>query len=78
MTTNYDIDIYEEVELGGIFSLPGEGFVVELHFTSATFMFDRQGLQHRIIEKKQLGLDSSVEETALAQINSFGPEYSQW
>ena len=74
----YDIDLTEEVELGGIYSLPGEGFVVELHFANATHMFDRQGLQHRIIEKKQRGLDSSVEETALAQINSFGPEFRQW
>ena len=81
MTTASEFDITAEVALGGIYSLPGEGFVVELRFANATHMFDRQGLQHRIIEKKQRGLDASVEETALARINScssFGAEYSQW
>jgi hypothetical protein len=72
------IDITERVELGGIYNIPGEGFVVELHFETTTHMFDKQGLQHRIVEKKQKGLDASVEETALAQINNFGPVFDQW
>ncbi len=72
------IDLNENVEIGGIYSLPGEGFVVELQFDNSTHMFDKQGLQHRIIEKKQKGIDASVEEKALAQINSFGPEFEQW
>jgi len=49
--------------------------VGELHFTESTRLFDKQGLQHRIIEKKRKGLDATVEETALAQINNFGPIY---
>jgi hypothetical protein len=73
-----NIDITETVELGGIYNIPGEGFVVELHFETTTHMFDKQGLQHRIVEKKQKGLDASVEETALAQINNFGPVFDQW
>jgi hypothetical protein len=73
-----NIDITESVELGGIYNIPGEGFVVELHLESATYMFDKQGLQHRIVEKKQKGLDASVEEKALAQINNFGPVFDQW
>ena len=73
-----NIDIKETVELGGIYNIPGEGFVVELHFETTTHMFDKQGLQHRIVEKKQKGLDASVEETALAQINNFGPVFDQW
>lgn len=73
-----EIDIRESVELGGIFNIPGEGFIVELHFESSTYMFDKQGLQHRIIEKKRQGLDASVEETALAQINNFGPVFDRW
>ena len=73
-----EIDIREAVELGGIFNIPGEGFIVELHFESSTYMFDKQGLQHRIVEKKRLGLDASVEETALAQINNFGPVFDRW
>ena len=72
------IDISEEVEMGGIYNIPGEGFVVELHFVDSTHLFDKQGLQHRIIEKKQKGLDAKVEETALAQINKFGPTFDQW
>ncbi len=73
-----EIDIHEPVELGGIFNIPGEGFIVELHFENSTYMFDKQGLQHRIVEKKRKGLDASVEETALAQINNFGPVFDQW
>ena len=73
-----NIDITEAVELGGIYNIPGEGFVVELHFETTTHMFDKQGLQHRIVEKKQKGLDASVEETALAQINNFGPVFDRW
>lgn len=73
-----DIDINEKVEPGGIYNIPGEGFVVELHFENSTYMFDKQGLQHRIIEKKQKGIDATVEETALAQINNFGPVFNQW
>ena len=73
-----EIDIREKVELGGIFNIPGEGFVVELHLESSTYMFDKQGLQHRIVQKKQKGIDASVEETALAQINNFGPVFDQW
>lgn len=73
-----EIDISEKAELGGIYNIPGEGFVVELHLASTTFLFDKQGLQHRIIEKKQKGYDATVEETALAQINNFGPVFEAW
>ncbi len=73
-----EIDISETAELGGIYNIPGEGFVVELHLSSTTYLFDKQGLQHRIIEKKQKGYDASVEETALAQINNFGPIFDTW
>jgi hypothetical protein len=72
------IDISEKVELGGIYNIPGEGFVVELHMETGTHMFDKQGLQHRIIEKKQKGYDATVEETALTQINNFGPVFDRW
>ena len=66
-----DIDLTEETELGGIFTIPGEGFVVELHQAGSTYLFDKQGLQFRIIEKKQKGLDTSAEESALFQINNL-------
>lgn len=69
------VDLSEKTELGGIYNLPGEGFVVELHQGSATYLFDRQGLQHRILEKKRLGLDAAAEETALLRINNFRPGF---
>lgn len=72
------IDISEKVELGGIYNIPGEGFVVELQMSDGTYLFDKQGLQHRIIKKKQQGYDATVEETALAQINNFGPVFDTW
>ncbi len=72
-----EIDINEKVQLGGIYSSPEEGFLVELHFGNTTHMFDKQGLQHRILEKKHLGIDASVEEAALAQIKLFGAEFDQ-
>ncbi len=67
------VNLSEKTALGGIYNLPGEGFVVELRHGTATYLFDKQGLQHRILEKKQRGLDASVEETALLQISSFSP-----
>ena len=67
------IELTEPVELGGVYNLPGEGFVVELHHGNGTYLFDKRGLQHRIMEKKRLGLDAAVEEAALLRINSFAP-----
>ncbi len=68
-----DIDIHEKVEAGGIYNIPGGGFVVELRFANSSHLFDKQGLQYRIIEKRKKGIDAAVEEAALAQINNFGP-----
>lgn len=73
-----EIDINAEVVLGGIYNIPGEGFVVELKMSETSHLFDKQGLQYRIIEKKQKGCDATVEETALAQINNFGPVFDLW
>ena len=62
-----DTDITESVEPGGIYNIPGEGFVVELRFKSSSYMFDKQGLQHRIIEKKKKrGIDATVEENGFS------------
>jgi hypothetical protein len=73
-----EIDISVKVELGGIYNIPGEGFVVELQMSDTSYLFDRQGLQFRIIDKKQKGYDTTVEENALAQINNFGPAFDSW
>ena len=67
------LDLTSKTELGGVYTIPGEGFVVELKQDDTTHLFDKQGLQYRIVTKKQLGLDASVEEKALAQINNVSP-----
>lgn len=56
-----------------LYSLPGEGLVAELREGSRSLLFDRQGLQHRILERKKQGLDTSAEERALAQLNAYSP-----
>jgi hypothetical protein len=55
--------------------MPGEGLVVELGLEEGTALFDRQGLQYRIIQRKQTGFDTSTEESALTQMNSFSPVF---
>jgi len=39
---------------------------------SGTVLYDRQGLQYLILDRKEQGLDSSAAEEALARINSLG------
>ena len=69
------IDNQGKTRLVGVFNMPGEGLVVELGLEEGTALFDRQGLQYRIIQRKQAGLDTSTEESALTQINSFSPVF---
>ncbi len=73
MSTQPDVS-----KLVGIFSMPGEGLVVELSADKGTALYDRQGLQYRILQRKQAGLDTSTEERALLQINSFTPVFDVW
>ena len=61
----------KQVELLGIYNIMGEGLVVELLEDDKAALYDKQGLQFRIIERKKSGLDTQVEERALQQINSF-------
>lgn len=68
------------VELLGIYNIMGEGLVVELLEDEHAALYDKRGLQYRIIQRKKQGLDTQVEERALQQVNSFGPlvEYSEF
>lgn len=59
-------------EFTGLYNLPGEGLVAELVIDSKAHLFDRQGLQYRIVHMKQEGVIAEVEERALAQMNSIG------
>ncbi|MBX2868353.1 MAG: hypothetical protein KTR18_06735 [Acidiferrobacterales bacterium] len=65
----------EKTRLVGIFSMPGEGLVVELGSESGTALYDKQGLQYRIIQRQQAGMDTSTEEIALGQMNNFSPVF---
>ncbi len=75
MDTSTKIDMSAEVVLGGIYNIPGEGFVVELKIADTSHLFDKRGLQYRIIKKQQQGYDATVEQTALAQINNLRPVF---
>lgn len=68
-------DPQDKTTLVGIFSMPGEGFVVELGFEGKTALFDKQGLQYRLIQRQQAGMDISTEQSALSQINSYSPVF---
>lgn len=68
------------VELLGIYNIMGEGLVVELLENEHAALYDKRGLQYRIIDRKKKGLDTQVEERALQQLNSFSNlvEYSEF
>ncbi len=59
------------VELLGIYNIMGEGLVVELLENDNAALYDKRGLQYRIVERTKNGQDTQVEERALQQINSF-------
>ena len=68
------------VELLGIYNIMGEGLIVELLENNQAALYDRRGLQYRIIERKKQGYDTQVEDRALRQLNSFSTlaEYSEF
>jgi|TARA_B100000315_G_scaffold231567_1_gene242982 hypothetical protein len=55
----------------GIFHLPGEGFIAELRNGANANLYDRQGLQYLILERKQAGGDSQAAEQALGRLNTL-------
>ena len=58
-------------EFAGLFNLPGEGFVAQLRDSTGTVLYDKQGLQFLILQRKELGLETRAAEEALARINSL-------
>lgn len=58
-------------EITGLFDLPGEGFVVQLRNDSSSALYDKQGLQFLILDRKRRGEDTTIPEKALTQINSI-------
>ena len=58
-------------EFAGLFNLPGEGFVAQLRDPTGTVLYDKQGLQFLILQRKELGLEARAAEEALARINTL-------
>ena len=63
-------------EFAGLFNLPGEGFVAQIRCGVNTQLYDRQGLQFLILERKQIGEDIQALEEALTRMNSLGETLS--
>ena len=59
------------LEFSGLFDLPGEGFVAQLRDSTGTILYDKQGLQFLILQRKELGLEARAAEEALARINTL-------
>jgi hypothetical protein len=55
-----------------LYNLPGEGLVAEFRLGADTLLFDKRGLQARIVERRRRGEDTRVEEEALARMNALG------
>ena len=62
----------QKEQFTGLFNLPGEGFVAQIRAGTDARLYDRQGLQHLILERKQTGKDVHVLEEALIRMNSIG------
>ena len=58
-------------EFLGLFNLPGEGFIAQLRDSTGTILYDKQGLQFLILQRKESGLETRAAEEALARINSL-------
>ena len=58
-----------EIEFKAFYDAMGEGVLASFVDDGESKLFDRQGLQHIIVERKRAGIDTSVEERALAQMN---------
>ena len=55
----------------GLFNLPGEGFIAQLRDSTSTLLYDKQGLQFLILQRKESGLETRAAEEALARINTL-------
>ena len=60
----------------GLFNLPGEGYIAQVRTEMGTFLYDRQGLQYVILERKQHGLCAAAMEEALAHMNHVQEQFS--
>ena len=63
-------------EFLGLFNLPGEGFIAQLRDSTGTILYDKQGLQFLILQRKELGLEARAAEEALARINTLSENFA--
>ena len=57
-----------------LYSVPGEGLIAAFEDLGDTLLFDRQGLQSRIIALKHEGSDSSQEELGLSRMSAISQQ----
>jgi len=62
-------DEQQAVQFDGFYDALGEGVLASFRCGANTLLYDRQGLQHRIISRRENGFTTDVEERALAQMN---------
>jgi len=53
-----------------LYSIPGEGLVAAFEAGGETLLFDRRGLQSRILNLRHQGQDCSEEELALSRMSA--------
>ncbi|MDC0948042.1 hypothetical protein OAS86_01700 [Gammaproteobacteria bacterium] len=66
-------ELIPAVRFLGLFNVPGEGVVVHLEIDGEGALFDRHGLQYRIVQLWQRNLAHAVEDQALSQLNLAAP-----
>lgn len=57
-----------------IYNIPGEGLVCEIISEGQPLLFDRLGLESRIVARRKARLDTDTEETALRMLREISGE----
>jgi len=57
-----------------IYNIPGEGLVCEIMSDGQPLLFDRLGLESRIVARRKARLDTDTEETALRMLREISGE----
>ena len=60
-----------------LYSIPGEGLIAAFEEFGDTLLFDRQGLQSRIITLKHQGRDSTQEELGLSRMSAISQQQQE-
>ncbi|MEN8712056.1 MAG: hypothetical protein ABF326_07660 [Arenicellales bacterium] len=60
-----------------LYSVPGEGLIAAFEDLGDTLLFDRQGLQSRIIALRNQGIDSTQEELGLSRMSAISQQQQE-